>query len=72
MKSSDKNQFFFKKIVQRDNFIDQKYPTNCHIQLDDDRLLVTNCRVSTEDYLLIIDGTTDSGHEVKILVRTTL
>ena len=71
MKSLHKNQFVLKIIVQKDNFINQKFPPHCHIHFDDDRLLVNNCRTSTKDYLFIIDGTTESGHEVKLLGRTT-
>ena len=39
---------------------------HCHIHFDDDQLLVNNCRISTKDYLFIIDGTTESGHEEKL------
>ena len=66
MKSLDKNQFVLKMIVQKDTFINQKFPPHCHIHFDDNRFLVNNCRVSTKEYLFIIDGTTESGHDVKL------
>ena len=66
MKSLYESQFVFKIIVQRDNFTNQNNPNNCHLNFDDDSLTVTNCRVSTKDYLFIIDGTAESGDEVKL------
>ena len=61
MKTLNKNQF-----VLKNNFTNQNYPNNCHIHFDDDSLKITNCRVSTKEYSFIIDGTTESGHEVKL------
>ena len=65
MKSLNKNQFVLKIFVQTENFQNQKYPDTCHIQFDDDSLKVTNCKISAKDNLFIIDGTTESGQEVK-------
>ena len=66
MKSLNKNPFLLKIIVQTENFKNQEYPHTCHIHFDDDCLQLTDCEISTKDYLFIIDGTTNSGQEVKL------
>ena len=66
MKSLNKNQFVLKIIVQTENFKNQEYPHTCHIQFDDDCRQLTDCKISTKGYLFIIDGTTNSGQEVRL------
>ena len=66
MKSLNKNQFVLKIIVQTENFKNQEYPHTCHIHFDDDRLQLTDCKIATKYYLFIVDGTTESGQEVRL------
>ena len=66
MKSLNKNQLCIKINVQIDDYIELEYPQNCHIQFDDDSIKITNCRISPKNYLLIVEGETQTGQEVKL------
>ena len=66
MHSLNKNQLCIKIKVQRDNFTQLKFPLNSHIHFDNDGITTTDCKVSTRDYLLIIEGITETGQGVKL------
>ena len=66
MKSLNKNQICIKIVVQIDDFIDLEYPPFCHIHFDNESIKLTNCRISPKNYLLIIEGETETGQEVKL------
>ena len=66
MKSLNRNQLGIKIIVQIDDYIELEYPPNCHIHFDSDSIILTNCRISPKSYLLIIEGETETGQEVKL------
>ena len=65
MQSLNKNQLFIKIIVQIEDYIELEYPSGCHIPFDNDSLRLTNCKISPKNYLLIIEGETETGQEVK-------
>ena len=66
MKSLNRNQLCIKIVVQIDYYIEIKYPSDCHIHFDNDSIKLTNCRFSPKNYLLIIEGETGTGQEVKL------
>ena len=66
MKSLNRNQFCIKINVQIDDYIELEYPPDCHIHFDDDSIKLTNCRISPKNYLLIVEGETETGQEVKL------
>ena len=64
MKSLNRNQLCIKIVVQIDDYTELEY--NCHIHFDDDSIKITDCRVSPKNYLIIIEGETETGQEVKL------
>ena len=66
MKSLNRNHLCIKIVVQIDDYIKLEYPPGCHIHFDNDSIKLTNFRISPENYLLIIEGETETGHEVKL------
>ena len=66
LNSFKKNQHVIRISVQIDDFIELDYPPGSHIHFDDDSVKLTNCKVSTQNYLLIIQGTTKTGQEIKL------
>ena len=66
MKSLNRNQLCIKIIVQIDDYVELEYPPDCHIHFDDDSIKLTNCKISPENYLLLIEGETETGQEVKL------
>ena len=67
MKSLNRNQLCLKIVVQIDNYSELEYPPDCHIHFDNDSIKLTNCRISPKNYLLIIEGETETGQEEKLL-----
>ena len=65
MKSLNRNQLCIKIVVQIDDYIEFDYPPDCHIHFDNDSIKLTNCRISPKNYLLLIEGETKTGQEVK-------
>ena len=55
-----------RKIVQIDDYIELEYPPDCHLHFDNNSIKLTNCRISHNNYLLIIEGETETGQEVKL------
>ena len=66
MQSLNKNQLFINIVVQIDDYIELEYPSGCHIHFDNDSVRLTNCKISPNKYLLIIEGETETGQEVKL------
>ena len=66
MKSLNRNQLCIKIVVQRYDYIELEYQPDCHIHFDNDSIKLTNCRISPKNYLLIIEGETETGQEVKL------
>ena len=66
MKSLNRNQLCIKIVVQLDDYIELEYPPYCHIHFDNDSIKLTKCRISPKNYLLIIEGETETGQEVKL------
>ena len=66
MKSLNKYRLCIKINVQVDDFAELEYQPNCHIHFDDDSIKLTNCRTSPKNYLLIVEGETETGQEVKL------
>ena len=66
MKSLNRNQLCIKIVVQIDDYTELEYPPDCHIDFDDDSIKITNGRISTKNYLIIIEGETETGQEVKL------
>ena len=66
MKSLNRNQLCIKIVVQIDNYIELEYPPDCQIHFENDSIKLTNCRISPKNYLLIIEGETETGQEVKL------
>ena len=67
LKSLNTKQFCTKKIqVQRENFANIDYTFGNHIHFDNDSIRTTLCQFSDRDCLFIIEGKTESGHEVKL------
>ena len=66
MKTLNRNQLCIKIVVQIDDYIELEYQPNCHIHFDHDSIKITNCRISPKNYLLIIEGETETGQEVKL------
>ena len=66
MHSLNRNQLCIKIKVQRDNFTQLQFPLNSHIHFDNNSITTNDCKTSTKDYLLIIEGITETGQEVKL------
>ena len=66
MKSLKRNQLCIKIVVQIDDYIELENPPDCHIHFDNDIIKLTNCRISPKNYLLLIEGETETGQEVKL------
>ena len=66
MNSLNRNHLCIKIVVQIDDYIKLEYPPDCHIHFDNDSIKLTNFRISPENYLLIIEGETETGKEVKL------
>ena len=66
MQSLNRNQFFIKIIVQRDDFFEIEYSFGCHVHFGNDSVRLTNCKISHKNYLSIIEGKTENGQEVKL------
>ena len=65
MQSLNRNQLFIKIQVQRDNFVQLNFPFGNHIHFDNDSIRVSDCKISNKNCLIIIEGTTETGQEVK-------
>ena len=61
MKSLNRNQLCIKTIVQIDDYVELEYPPDCHINFDDHSIKLTNCKISPKNYLLLIEGETETG-----------
>ena len=66
MKTLKRNQHCIKIVVQIEDYFELEYPPNCHIHFDNDSIKIKNCRISPKNYLLIIEGETETRHEVKL------
>ena len=66
MQSLNNNQLFIKIQVQRDNFIQLDFPFGNHIHLNNDSIRVSDCKISDTKCLIIIEGITETGQEVKL------
>ena len=66
MKSLNRNQLCIKIVVQIDDYIELEYPPDCLLHFVNDSIKLTNCRISPKNYLLIIEGETETGQEVKL------
>ena len=66
MKSLNRNQLCIKIIVQIDDYVELEYPPDCPIHFDDNSIQLTNCKSSPKNYLLLIEGETETGQEVKL------
>ena len=66
MKSLNRSQLCIKIVVQIDDYIELEYPPDCHIHFDNDSIELTNSRISPKNYLLIIEGETETGQGVKL------
>ena len=65
-KSLNTKQFCIKIQVQREDFAHIDYTFGNHIHFDNDSIRTTLCQFSDKDCLFIIEGQTESGHEVKL------
>ena len=65
-KTLNRNHLCIKIVVQIDDYIEHEYPPYCHTHFDNDSIKITNCRISPKNYLLIIEGETETGQEVKL------
>ena len=66
MQSLNRNQLFIKIQVQRDNFVQHDFTFGNHIHFDNDSVRVSDCKISNKDCLIIIEGKTGTGQEVKL------
>ena len=66
LNSLNTKQFCIKIQVQRENFAKLDYSFGNHIHFDNDSIRTTLCQFSDTDCLFIIEGTTESGQEVKL------
>ena len=66
MKSLNRNKLCIKIVVQIDDYIELEYPPDCHIHFDNDSIKLTNCIISPKNYLLLIEGETETEQEVKL------
>ena len=64
--NKNQNQLSMKIKIQRDDFFDHGYPFGCHIHFDNNSVRITNCKVSSKNYLIVIEGKTETGQEVKL------
>ena len=64
--SLNTKQFCIKIQVQREDFANINYTFGNHIHFDNDSIRTTLCQFSDKDCLFIIEGKTESGHEVKL------
>ena len=67
MQSLNNNQLFIKIQVQRDNFIQLDFPFGNHIHFNNDSIRVSDCKISDSNCLIIIEGKTETGQEVKLI-----
>ena len=65
MKSLNRYQLFIKIVVQIDDYIELEHPSGCHIHFDNDSIKLKNSKISPKNYLLIIEGGTETGQVVK-------
>ena len=73
MQSLKRNQLFIEIQVQRDNFVQLNFPFGNQIHFNNDSIRVSDCKISNKNCLIIIEGTTETGQEVKIFLgRKTL
>ena len=72
MQSLNNNQLFIKIQVQRDNFIQLDFPFGNHMHFNSDSIRVSDCKISDKNCLIIVEGITETGQEVKILGRKSL
>ena len=66
MQSLNRNQVFIKIQVQRDNFVQLDFPFGNHIHFNNDNIRVSDCKKSNQNCLIIIEGITETGQEVKL------
>ena len=66
MQSLKTNQLFIKIVVQIDDYIELEYPSGCRIHFDSESIILTYCKISPKNFLLIIEGETETGQEVKL------
>ena len=66
MQSLNRNQLFVKIQVQKDNFNQHDFIFGNHIHFDNKSVRVSDYKISNKDCLNIIEGTTETGQEVKI------
>ena len=66
MQSLNRNQLFIKTQVQRDNFVQLDFPFGNHIHFDNDSINVSDSKISNKNCLIIIEGNTETGQEVKL------
>ena len=66
MQSLNRNQLFIKIQVQRDNFVQLDFPFGNHIHFDNDSIRVSDCKISNKNCLIFIEGTTETGKEIKL------
>ena len=69
MQSLNRNQLFIKIQVQRDNFVQLDFPFGNHIHFDNDSINVSDCKILNKNCLIIIEGKTETGQEVKLFWR---
>ena len=65
MQSLNNNQLFIKIQVQRD-FIQLDFPFGNHIHFNNDSIRVSDCKISDSNCLIIIEGTPETGQDVKL------
>ena len=66
MQCLNKNQLFIKIQVQRDNFVQLDFPFGNHMNFNNDSIRVSDCKISDSNCLIFIEGTTETGQEVKL------
>ena len=66
MQSLNRNQLFIKIKVKRDNFVQLDFPFGNHIHFDNDSIRVSDRKISNKNCLIIIEGKTETGQEVKL------
>ena len=66
LNSLNTKQFCIKIQVQREDFANIDYTFGNHIHFDNDSIRTTLCQFSDKNCLFIIEGKTESGHEVKL------
>ena len=66
MQSLNKNQLFIKIVIQIDDYIELEYPSGCHVIFNNNSVKLTNCKILPKNYIIIIEGKTETGYEVKL------